>query len=220
MVAGLRSAVSARNATVGAAGGVDPCGAGAAGVAGRAAAVGGAGWSRRQFSRSPGFAPVRTAVAAAIEAARPYLNCLHRGDRRETPSYRLAISGHRWSVPSHRLRVFCHRLANLTQTIQQVVNDITKINNQVQQITQLQNQLAIASTACNLGNVNDNPCCATTCRSGSLQVGTARVRAVLRAAHAMLASSARRRDGLQPYGPRWRRAHWLAVPRWPSPTKP
>ncbi|MBX3644636.1 MAG: type VI secretion protein, partial [Rubrivivax sp.] len=32
--------------------------------------------------------------------------------------------------------------ANLTQTIQQVVNDITKINNQVQQITQLQNQLA------------------------------------------------------------------------------
>ena len=47
--------------------------------------------------------------------------------------------------------------ANLTQTIQQVVNDITKINNQVQQITQLQNQLASINGMRNLGNVHDSP---------------------------------------------------------------
>ena len=47
--------------------------------------------------------------------------------------------------------------ANLTQTIQQVVNDITKINNQVQQITQLQNQLASINGLRNLGKVHDNP---------------------------------------------------------------
>ena len=63
MVAGLRSAVSARNATVGAAGGVIQAGAGAAGVAGRAAAAdGGAGGRIASSVVRQGFAPVRTAA--------------------------------------------------------------------------------------------------------------------------------------------------------------
>lgn len=63
MVAGLRSAVSARNATVGAAGGVIHAGVGAAGVAGRAAAaVGGAGGRVASSVVRQGFAPVRTAA--------------------------------------------------------------------------------------------------------------------------------------------------------------
>jgi type IV secretion system protein VirB5 len=47
--------------------------------------------------------------------------------------------------------------SNLTQTIQQVVNDITKINNQVQQIAQLQAQLKSISGVRNLGDVFNNP---------------------------------------------------------------
>lgn len=63
MVAGLRSAVSARSAPVGAAGGVIQAGAGAAGVAGRAAAaVGGAGGRIASSVVRQGFAPVRTAA--------------------------------------------------------------------------------------------------------------------------------------------------------------
>ena len=63
MVAGLRSAVSARNATVGAAGGVIQAGAGAAGAAGRAAAaVGGVGGRIANSVVRQGFAPVRTAA--------------------------------------------------------------------------------------------------------------------------------------------------------------
>ena len=63
MVAGLRSAVSARNAPIGAAGGVIQAGAGAAGVAGRAAAtVGGAGGRMASSVVRQGFAPVRTAA--------------------------------------------------------------------------------------------------------------------------------------------------------------
>ena len=62
MVAGLRSAVSARNATSGA-GGVIQAGAGAATVAGRAAAVvGGAGGRMAASVARQGFAPVRTAA--------------------------------------------------------------------------------------------------------------------------------------------------------------
>jgi type IV secretion system protein VirB5 len=44
-------------------------------------------------------------------------------------------------------------VANLTQTIQQVINEITQINNQVQQITQLQAQLASINGTRNLGRV-------------------------------------------------------------------
>ena len=63
MVAGLRSAVSARNAPVAAAGGVIQAGAGAVGVAGRvAAAVGGAGSRMVSSVVRQGFAPVRTAA--------------------------------------------------------------------------------------------------------------------------------------------------------------
>jgi type IV secretion system protein VirB6 len=63
MVAGLRSAVSAHNATGGAAGGVIQAGAGAAGVAGRAAAAaGGAGGRMAASIARQGFAPVRTAA--------------------------------------------------------------------------------------------------------------------------------------------------------------
>jgi type IV secretion system protein VirB6 len=63
MVAGLRSAVSARNAPVGAAGGVIQAGAGAGGVAGRAAAaVGGAGGRMASSVVRQGFAPVRAAA--------------------------------------------------------------------------------------------------------------------------------------------------------------
>ena len=63
MVAGLRSAVSARNAPIGIAGGVIQAGAGAAGVAGRAAAaVGGAGSRMASSVVRQGFAPVRTAA--------------------------------------------------------------------------------------------------------------------------------------------------------------
>lgn len=62
MVAGLRSAVSARNAPSGA-GGVIQAGAGVAGVAGRAAAVaGGAGGRMAASVARQGFAPVRTAA--------------------------------------------------------------------------------------------------------------------------------------------------------------
>ena len=63
MVAGLRSAVSARNAPVGTAGGVIQSGAGVAGVAGRAAsAVGGAGSRVAASVARQGFAQVRTAA--------------------------------------------------------------------------------------------------------------------------------------------------------------
>ncbi|HRH88352.1 MAG TPA: type IV secretion system protein [Rubrivivax sp.] len=63
MVAGLRSAVSARNAPVGPAGGVIQAGAGVAGIAGRAAAaVGGAGGHVAASLARQGFAPVRTAA--------------------------------------------------------------------------------------------------------------------------------------------------------------
>ena len=47
--------------------------------------------------------------------------------------------------------------ANLTQTIQQVVNDITKINNQIQQIRQLQTQIESINGIRNLGDVFNNP---------------------------------------------------------------
>ncbi|HSI51871.1 MAG TPA: type IV secretion system protein [Ideonella sp.] len=47
--------------------------------------------------------------------------------------------------------------ANLTQTVQQVLNDITAIDNQVQQITQLQGQLNSINGIRNLGNVFNNP---------------------------------------------------------------
>ena len=63
MVAGLRSAVSARNAPVGTAGGVIQAGGGVAGVAGRAAAaVGGTGGRMASSVVRQGFAPVRTAA--------------------------------------------------------------------------------------------------------------------------------------------------------------
>ena len=63
MVAGLRSAVSARNAPVGTAGGVIQAGAGAMGIAGRAAAaVGGAGGHVAASLARQGFGPVRTAA--------------------------------------------------------------------------------------------------------------------------------------------------------------
>jgi type IV secretion system protein VirB5 len=59
--------------------------------------------------------------------------------------------------PAHAQGIPVFDAANLSQTIQQVLNDITAINNQIQQIRQLQTQLDGQTGFRYLGTVFNNP---------------------------------------------------------------
>lgn len=59
--------------------------------------------------------------------------------------------------PAHAAGIPVIDVANLTQAIQQVINDITQINNQVQQIVHQRHQLESMTGARNLGTILNNP---------------------------------------------------------------